>query len=596
MWRKISEVFKDYIIEISLAIRMLSPKEKLFFGLFSLLFGLSTLLILWKVNNTFLVEVPTEGGELIEGVIGIPRFVNPLLARSESDVERDLTMLVYSGLTRVDKSGAIVPDLAEKYEISQDGLTYSFTLKDNLSWQDGKKLTADDILFTVKTAQDPNLKSPKRAAFEGVSVEKIDDKTVRFFLKTSYASFLENTTLGILPKHIWKNISSESFPLSSYNLTPIGSGPYKVSRVQKSPSGIPEYYELAPFKKFALGAPKISKLFVYFYPSEDSLLKAYRQGKVESMSAISTDNAIELKTKGKRVEKSLWPLPRVFAVFFNQNKKEIFSDLTIRKAFDLALDKELLISDVLKGYAAPLDGPIPQGSLGYLETKTDQASGTARIEEARKLLAKSSWKWNSLKKVLEKSVPVKNSKKGAPLKNETEELAFSLVTSNTPELAKAAETIKEAWEKIGARVELKTLEIGDLNQNIIRPRKYDALFFGEIIGRDPDPFSFWHSSQRNDPGLNVALYANIKVDKILESARATLDKNERTVKYQEFVKELTKDMPAVFVYSPYFLYIVPEKIQGLKLDSVTIPSERFLNISSWYIESDKVWKIFVNDN
>ncbi len=596
MREKISSAFRDYFHEIALAIKMLSPKEKLVFSLLTFIFVMSTFIIAWKVNNLFLVEVPAEGGELTEGVIGTPRFINPLLATGDAD--RDLTMLIYSGLMRAGENGEILPDLAEKYQLSEDGLTYIFTLKDDLVWQDGQKLTSDDVVFTIKTAQDPNLKSPRRASWEGVAVEKIDERTVKFFLKSSYASFLENATLGILPKHIWKNISSDSFALSDRNLKPIGSGPYKVNRVERGPSGIAEYYELVPFKKFALGAPKISKLFIYFFPSEESLLKSYRQGKVESMNAISTESALELKEKGNRVEKSSLPLPRVFAVFFNQNHNELFSDQNVRKALDMSLDRDILINRALKGYAMALDGPIPPSSLGYVKMTGNETASSTRAEEARTLLAKTGWKWNASKKVLEKNIPSAGQKRGSSPKDKsvTKQLAFSLVTSDTPELAKAAEAIKQAWENIGAKVELKTLEIGDLNQNIIRPRKYDALFFGEIIGRDPDPFSFWHSSQRNDPGLNVALYANIKVDKILESARAILDKTERASKYSEFAKELTKDVPAVFVYSPYFLYVVPEKIQGLRLESVTIPSERFLHINSWYIERDKVWKIFTNDN
>ena len=161
-----------------------------------------------------------------------------------------------------------------------------------------------------------------------------------------------------------------------------------------------------------------------------------------------------------------------------------------------------------------------------------------------------------------------------------------------PELKAAAGIIAEEWRSIGADVDLKIFETGDLNQNVIRPRKYDALFFGEIVGRELDLFAFWHSSQRNDPGLNIALYANITVDKLLEDARTTADYSERLIKYEEFEQEIAEDIPAIFVYSPDFIYIIPKNIKGLELGSVTTPSERFLNIHEWYIETDSVWSFF----
>ena len=127
---------------------------------------------------------------------------------------------------------------------------------------------------------------------------------------------------------------------------------------------------------------------------------------------------------------------------------------------------------------------------------------------------------------------------------------------------------------------------------MIRQRKYDALFFGEIIGRESDPFAFWHSSQRNDPGLNIALYANITADKLLEEGRTIFDKKERATIYKQFQEEIAKDIPAVFIYSPDFIYIIPHKIKGLHTGIITVPSERFLDIHTWYIETDNVWKIF----
>jgi peptide/nickel transport system substrate-binding protein len=159
-------------------------------------------------------------------------------------------------------------------------------------------------------------------------------------------------------------------------------------------------------------------------------------------------------------------------------------------------------------------------------------------------------------------------------------------------LVRVAGIIKENWVELGARVEVRVFEIADLSQNVIRPRKYDTLLFGEVVGRDPDPFAFWHSSQRNDPGLNIALYTSRKVDKILEEARSSISPAIRKEKYEEFQGEIAQDVPAIFLYSPYYIYFIPKALEGFDTRHIVIPAERFTNISKWHFETKYVWKIF----
>ncbi len=247
-------------------IRAFSPQERLIFFFFLLLFVGSFLGLVWKANRALMVEIPSRGGSLTEGVMGAPRFINPILAISDAD--RDLTALVFSGLMRATPDGALIEDLAESYTISEDGLAYTFNLKKDITWHDGKPLTAADVIFTVQKVQDSIIKSPKRASWEGVSVEKTDDHTVIFNLKQPYAPFLENTTLGIIPEHLWHNVGSEQFSFSTLNTEPIGSGPYRIRGIKKDSAGIPKYYDLVPFGNFALGRPYINSIRVRFYANE----------------------------------------------------------------------------------------------------------------------------------------------------------------------------------------------------------------------------------------------------------------------------------------------------------------------------------------
>ncbi len=585
-------------------IHSLTPAEKMLIGIFLGIAFLSGVILLNKVNDLLLIEVPARGGQISEGIVGSPRFINPLIAISDAD--RDLTLLVYSGLMKATPDGRLIPDLAESYTISEDGLVYTFTLRENLSFHDDTPITTNDVLFTILKAQDPALKSPKRASWNGIAVQQINEKDIQFTLKRPYAPFLENTTLGILPKHIWEGADIEQFPFSQFNIEPIGSGPYRVTSVKRNASGIPEWYELSAFKKYTLGTPYMTHLFIQFYANEDELVRAFKKGSVLNIHSITAEALADINTKESRVIQK--PLPRIFAVFFNQNQASVLAHKEVRRALDVGLDKEYIVRTVLGGYGTEIKSPIPPGILppesGGEEiseattpnTNTDTPSETATNEDiaseetpeypehimrARTILENGGWKWNKEIQVWEKKV-----------KKADVRLQFSLATSNAPELKHTAEIIASSWREIGIPVDLQIFEIGDLNQNIIRPRKYESLFFGEIVGRELDLFAFWHSSQRNDPGLNIALYANIASDKLLEEARATTDTEERFSKYREFEKEVESDVPAVFTYSPDFVYIVPDRIQAVNIGSISTPSERFLNIHEWYTNTDKVWGTF----
>lgn len=550
-----------------------SLTEKTIFFAFVGVFVFSGVSLLFQLNKLFLVPVPAYGGTLTEGVIGSPRFINPILA--SSDIDKDLTALVYSGLLKINSKGELENDLAESYTISDDLLVYTFVLKDNLFFHDGTKLTTDDIVFTIEKAQDDALKSPKEADFAGVKVTKIDDKTVSFTLKQPYSPFIQNLTLGILPKHIWYKASLEEFPFSQFNTKPVGTGPYKVDSITYSGSGLPQAYYFTSFNKYSLGKPYITSFVIKSYSNEKDLIDAYKSGDVESVHSISPKKLPELKIEDDEVVLS--PLPRIFGVFFNQNTEPVFVNKEVRQALNMATDKEAIVKDVLGGYGLVIDSPIPE-KVGADVSRT----GTAEmIEKAKNLLLKAGWVQN------ESGIFEKKDKKG------TQTLAFSISTGDAPELKATAYLLQKQWQKIGAQVDVKIFEVGDLNQNVIKPRKYDSLFFGEVIGEDTDLYPFWHSSQRLSPGLNIALYTNIKADKILENIRKTTDALDQKNYLESFNKEVVNDVPAVFTYSPYFIYIVPKKVHNVNLTVATNASDRFDDVSSWYIETDNVWKIFV---
>lgn len=566
--------------EINLVFKTFSKREWIVFVILLFLLLVSTIAILETLNKSLMVKIPFRGGSVSIGIIGTPRFVNPILATTGADL--DMTALVYSGLMRKNEDATITPDLAKSYEMSKDGLIYKFVLRDNIYFQDGKKVTTDDIIFTINKTKDSVIKSPHKVDWEGVTVTKIDDKTIEFSLKKPYPLFLENATLGILPEHIWANSPIE---LNTANINPIGSGPYMVKNIMKETSGIVISYELEPFKKFVLGEPYISTMNLNFYQNEDELIKALEAKEVDEISAITPLNADILKERNYEIGSSV--LPRVFGLFFNQNQNQIFTNKVVKKAIDQAIDKDKIIREVLFGYGVAIDNPIPPNMISY--QKLEVGNNTPReevLKNAMNNLTKDGWTKGEDGFLVKITTDKKKKKTITPLE-------FSISTGNAWELTKTADLIKQDLEKIGIRVDVKTFEVGNLNQSVIRPRKYDALLFGQIINHESDLFAFWHSSQRKDPGLNVAMYTNPKVDKILEDAFVTIDEQARIKKYAQFEDEIKKDMPAVFLYSPNFIYVAPNKIKGLSINHIISPEDRFANVYSWYTETENVWKIFV---
>lgn len=555
----------------------LSPRLKMTFVLALFVFVLTSFALLVRFNDRFLILVPRHGGSLSEGIIGRPRFINPVIAKSDAD--RDMAALIYSGLLKATPEGSLISDLAASYIVSPDGLTYTFTLRDDLVWHDGEPITSADVLFTIEKVRDPGLaiKSPRRASWEGVDVTTPDSKTVIFHIKQPYAPFLENATMGIIPKHIWQNVPNEEFDVTYHNIEPIGSGPYRMDRiVEDKAKGLPQYYDLAAFKRYALGEPYITHMRISFFGNNKELSQAYSDGTIEQMSSVEPALAQELTKKGAHMTEA--PLPRIFAAYFNQNQQPIFADKAVREALALGVDKNRIVKEVLLGYGKPIEGPLT--SLTETPGNASGAENATRTGDARAILEKGGWVQNAA------GVYQKTDKK----KKKVTSLEFSIAIPDVPELKAAAEDMKSDWEKLGAVVTLKIFDQSTFAAEVLSPRKYDVLFYGQVLGRIPDPFAYWHSSQRNAPGLNVALYANKNADKFMEDARKEHDPMLRANMLAKFVGEVTADVPAIFIYTPNFLYVTGSHVEGMKIGLLTTESERFLNVHRWYVDSEHVWK------
>ncbi len=554
--------------QLRLLPKILSKKERyVVLALLFLILGSLTAIPITSYYH-FTNPVATYGGTIKEGLVGEPRHINPLL--SQSDADRDLVKLIYSGLLKYNSEGKLIPDLAKSYETSPDELNYTVRLREDALWHDGQPLKADDIIFTITIAQNIDYGSLQRINWQGVEIEKVNNYTLIFKLKNKYAQFLNNLTLPILPQHIWENVKPINFGLSELNIKPVGTGPYKFKKLQKDKSGRIILYELAANNAFYGKRPFIEKIQIRFYESEDELIGAYNKNEVENLAFVSSQNLKKLKFRQRLIIEKI-KMPRYFGIFFNQNQSKILSDKNIRLALAHAIRKESLVEKVLENNGMAVDSLI----LGEIFDPSQEIKKyTYDRQLALEILQKAGWNERDESGILKKG---------------DEKLSIRLTTSTWPELTTTAQNLKEQWRGIGVEIEVENLPPSILQQ-AIKDRNYQMLLFGEILNLDPDLFSLWHSSQKRDPGLNLALYDNKNADTLLEDARKTLNSADRFKKYIEFQNLVIEDIPALFLYSPYYLYIHSKKIKGFENQVISTPADRFSGIEKWYIETKRVWR------
>lgn len=642
---------------------LLTKKEKIAFLIFFILFLGSSLLLITDFYYKNTEIQPDFGGNYIEGVVGLPRFINPIYAAS-NDVDLDLIELIFSGLMKYNPEGEIVPDLIQDFEIKEEGKVYEVYLKENIFWQDGKKLTAEDVIFTIQTIQNPDYKSPLRANWLGVKVEKIDDFKVRFKLKNPYAAFLERLTLKIIPKHIWEKISPENFPLSIYNLQPIGSGPYQFQNLNQNKEGQIISIDLKRFKKYFGKKPYLSKISFRFFDQPEDLIQAAKRGEIDGFSVpINLVEKSDLENIGFQKFSFSWP--RYFGLFFNPKQSPLLAEKRIRQALNFGTNKEEIVEKIFLSQANVVDSPIlpqvykdfqpplktysfdPQTAQSFfqqagftlsedgklvkeireefIEFKSDLRVGSRgeEVKALQKCLALdpevypegkiTGYFGSATKKAVikfqekywEEILKPWGFKNGTGIVSKTTRkklneicrkppklifLKFILITGEDQILKQMAEILKDQWKNLGVEIEIKTYPHFQLAREIIKPRNYEILLFGQVLGIIPDPYPFWHSSQKKDPGLNLANYQNKKVDKLLAEARITLEPKIRKEKYEAFQDILIEDAPAIFLCSPDYVYWISVKIKGIETGLIPDPAKRFTNIENWYINTKRVWK------
>lgn len=551
MLRLLAQIFKSF-----------TRRERLILSgaglIFIVAFGFTSARAFYQ--NT--VSEPAPGGEYTEGIVGQPIAINPVITTS-NEADRALINVLFSDPVT----------LSESYATSSDGKTWTLTLKKDLEWSDGEPLTADDLIFTLDTIQNPDANSSLASSWQGVVTERLSEHEIRFTLKTPYVYFLDNLRgLKIIPRHIFEDIPAANFRLSGYNLEPVGSGPYQFTGYEKQKNGFITAYHLTRNPHFAGARPLIDRFNFSFYKNFNDALTAFNSRSIDGLGGLDPASLKDLQVGYTLYELNI---PRYYAIFLNSSVNQTLKDVNVRQALDRATDKEKIIKTVFLSHALAANGPL----LPYLAGFDPGIYGADHFspEEAAAILEKGGWKLTD--GIRTKTIGKTQTK-----------LELEIIVPQIQFLIDAANLIKSDWEKIGVRLSLIVLPPGDVASQAISSRNYQLLLFGNILRVNPDIFSFWHSSQRFQPGLNLALYENKTVDTLLESIRKDPNEASREKNLSKIQSLIHNDYPAIFLFSPNYLYAAPKELGGLDQKFIATPEDRFANVTKWYLKTTRVFK------
>ncbi|NUQ37749.1 MAG: peptide ABC transporter substrate-binding protein [Caldilineales bacterium] len=514
-------------------------------------------------------DVPARGGVFVEGVVGNPQYINPVLCQ-HNEVDRDLCALVYNGLLKWDEQGDLQPDLAERWEASPASDVFTFTLRSDARWHDGLRVTADDVLFTVELMQDPDLPVlPDLATlWRAVIAQKLDDRTLLFQLSEPYAPFPDYTTIrwfGVLPKHYWQRYRARDLTQAQLNTQPIGSGPFRVIELDS------RHVRLEPNPRAFASPPFLDALEFRFFPDYPSILAAAEVGEVQGVRRILPEYISQAESL-PNLQLFTSPLPGYTLILFNLNAANapFLADPQVRQALAHGIDRQRLLDLVIPGVGVLADSPIPPGAWAHDPTIPRYASD---LEAADELLAEAGWRDLNGDGVRER---------------QGVDLEFILLSDDAPHSILLNQAIAADLARIGVRAIPQPISFTGLVNDFLLPRNFTAAILNwEVLG-DPDPYPLWHSSQATPEGQNYSGWSNREADQAMEQARIISDREQRRQFYARFQQVFAAEVPAILLYYPLYTYAASTAIQDMEVGRLNEPAERFTTFARWYTLTRKV--------
>jgi peptide/nickel transport system substrate-binding protein len=510
---------------------------------------------------------PASGGIYTEALVGSFGRLNPMLDLN-NPADRDVDRLLFSSLLKFDSRGIPQPDLAESWGVSADGKIYNVTLRANANWDDGTPVTSDDVLFTLSLLRSQASSFPPdvRTLWDGVQITRLNDKNIKFVLTEPFVPFLDYLTFGILPKHMLDSVAADQLAANSFNLAPVGSGPYKFDHLTIE-NGKISGLVLTASKTYFGQVPFIEQIVFRYYPNSLAAMVAYHSGEVLGISQITQDG---LPSALAETNLALYSsrMPRLTLIFLNLGDKTLpfFQDKDVRHALMLGLNRQWMVDKLLQGQGIVANSPILPGTWAYYsgvaQNSFDSDAAISALQTAGYVLAAGS------------SVRAKG----------TVSLSFTLAYPDDDLHAQLAQNIQQNWAAIGVSVALKPVSYDSLLNNYLTPRTYQAVLADLDLSRsyDPDPYPFWHQAEITG-GQNYSQWNNRTASEYIEQARVVADPDVRLRLYRNFQVVFASELPALPLFYPVYTFAVDQRVRGVQGVPLFEPADRFNGISSWYL-------------
>jgi peptide/nickel transport system substrate-binding protein len=498
------------------------------------------------------------GDALISGSIADARTLIPILASDSAS--GDVCGLLYNGLVKYDKDINLTGDLAESWEIKDEGLTIIFHLRKNVFWQDAAPFSAKDVEFTYQKLIDPNVRTPYSGDFSKVkSLEVLDDYTIKISYQEPFSPGLSSWGMGIMPKHLLENADLNTTALSR---DPVGTGPYKFKSWRSQ-----EKIELVSYKNYFEKEPYISRYIFRVIPDEATLFLELRAKGIDSSGLTPLQYKKQTDSPFFRDNYRKFRLESFSYAYLGYNlQNPLFKDKRVRRALNYAVNKDEIIQGVLMGLGRVSTGPFVPESWAYNKEITPQEFSP---EKAKKLLEECGWLDHNRDGIIDKD--------GIPFE-------FTILTNQgNLERQRAAEIIQARLKDTGVKVKIKVIEWSVFLSNFIDKRRFDAVLLGWSLGREPDNYDIWHSSKIKEGEFNFVGYANLEVDRLLDEARKTFNQDTRKELYHQVHKILYDEQPYMFLYVPDALPIISSRFEGIKPAPIGVG----YNLIDWWVPKHK---------
>ena len=574
---------KTFLLDLGIY-KKLAPSDSILFLIISLLLLIQFFFVLNELNKLILVETPIKYGTLSEGIVGVPVIYNPLYPTNNA--EEDISALIHAGLLQYHK-GELRPQLAEYIKLESDE-TYIVQIKEGAKFHNGKSVGLQDILNTILMTQGDE-KNIYYNAWENVKIEKKSNTQLQFTIPKDNTHFPEAFTMPILPYHIWKKIPLENIKVYKGPGFRIGAGPYKFEKEETTLDEKPTKLILKAFPEYIFGEPYIQTLEVNFFENSKELLDSYAIGAIDSLhSAAAAEIPALIAQKEYTYSVYTGETDRLFGLFYNTGDDRILQDSFLRSVLSESIEREDIVREVFKDFALPIQSPIAS------DKKLEKKSSTIKIIE--KSLGDTGWKFNS--------TIGKRTKEG-------QSLSVSFIYPDIEEAQQISSLINLQWAKLGVDVISHALP-QDVFANMIQEGSFDIALLGYEAKLPKDLPDIWKSGEIKNIST-ITNFATPKLNSLLSELETTKipsrlldkmpinkqknDKWQNTV-YNEIKIEIAKNVPTTFLYSPKFLLVLSNEIQGVTkegkdLGHISKSKERFSNIHEWYIQKEKIWKFLI---